>query len=448
MAAIPFALSVHHFITSVGEYAGFAAIVGLAILVLLFFAQAREIASMRRRTEAAEEQLERQGIFLEQLGRPTSAAAATGLAPDTGAPPVAPAPAAARTSAPPAEAPAASRPAAHPAEAPAGSRPAAHAAPAPAAASRLTTRSPAPASALATAPSAPAGVGAPALHSATRLIPIDALDHPISARALGASGNREAVETRTGATATVSASPPPSTGATATASASPPPSTAAAGNGSARPGAVADGSLIAPVPAAAGVSPRSSGGAPGRPLPPARDLTGGDRGRPVGRLVAAAVAVLAVAAVIVVVLVVTSGSSGSGSTAPAGHRSSASASGHARTKAAPKVAVTPSHVTVAVLNGTATANLAHDVMAKLTNFGYKQGQIETASNQTLESTIVGYTQPADRNDALAVAKSLNLGSASVQGVDQSDKTVACSLTPTNCPAQVVVTVGADLTSAA
>ncbi len=441
MAAIPFALSVHHIITSVGAYAGFAAIVGLAILVLLFFAQARETASLRRRTEAAEELLERQGMYLEQRGRSMSAAPAAASAPATGAPLVAPAPAAARTAAHP--------PAPAPAPAPAAAHTAAHPAAAPAAASRLATRSPAPASAPAVAPSAPAGVGAPALHSATRLIPIAALDEPRSDRALGSSGNGEAVQARTGATAAASGSPPPSTGATAAVSASPPPSTAAAGNGSARPAAVAAGSLTPPAPAAAGVSPRSAGGAPGRPLPGARDLNGGDRGRPVRRFVAVAVAVLAVAAAIVVVLVVTSGSSGPSSAASAAHRSSASAGSHHRTKAAAKVSVTPSDVTVAVLNATATANLAHDVMAKLTGAGYKPGGTTNApSGQTLQSTIVGYTQPAYRNDALAVAKSLNLGSASVQGVDQSDKAVACSTTPTNCPAQVVITVGADLASAA
>ena len=42
MRVIPFAFSVHHFITTVGADAGFAAIIGLAILVLLYFAQARE----------------------------------------------------------------------------------------------------------------------------------------------------------------------------------------------------------------------------------------------------------------------------------------------------------------------------------------------------------------------------------------------------------------------
>ena len=40
--ALPFAFSVSHFINSVGADAGFASIIGLAILVLLYFAQARE----------------------------------------------------------------------------------------------------------------------------------------------------------------------------------------------------------------------------------------------------------------------------------------------------------------------------------------------------------------------------------------------------------------------
>ena len=44
---LPLALSVHRFVSSVGAYAGFASIIGLAILVLLFFAQARETSALR-----------------------------------------------------------------------------------------------------------------------------------------------------------------------------------------------------------------------------------------------------------------------------------------------------------------------------------------------------------------------------------------------------------------
>src|ERR1700759_1894185 len=47
MANLPLALSVPHFVNSVGDDAGFAAIIGLSILVLLYFAQARETANLR-----------------------------------------------------------------------------------------------------------------------------------------------------------------------------------------------------------------------------------------------------------------------------------------------------------------------------------------------------------------------------------------------------------------
>jgi hypothetical protein len=53
MVTIPFALSVHHFISSVGADAGFAAFIAVALLVLLYFSQARETATLRRRADEA-----------------------------------------------------------------------------------------------------------------------------------------------------------------------------------------------------------------------------------------------------------------------------------------------------------------------------------------------------------------------------------------------------------
>src|SRR5947199_9732833 len=53
MGSPPLAFSVHNFISSVGADAGFAAIIGLAILILLYFAQARETASLREHSEEA-----------------------------------------------------------------------------------------------------------------------------------------------------------------------------------------------------------------------------------------------------------------------------------------------------------------------------------------------------------------------------------------------------------
>jgi hypothetical protein len=102
-------------------------------------------------------------------------------------------------------------------------------------------------------------------------------------------------------------------------------------------------------------------------------------------------------------------------------------------------------VTVAVLNGTSTANLAQSVATQLQKAGFKHGTIGNASDQTQTATVVGY-MPGQRNAALVVARSLKLGSASVQPVDQSNKTVACPASSSACTAQVVVAVGSDLAS--
>jgi hypothetical protein len=419
MAAIPYALSIHHFISSVGADAGFAAIIGLAILVLLFFSQARETSNLRRRADEAEQQLHQLATYVEQMSRTPAPAPAPASAQTTGHPVAAP-PAAARLAA---------------------ARAAGSAVPA----------APVPAGAVATIPVAPAGVGAPALSAATRLIPVGDSD-PISIRALKPSSNGQSSGDggHTGAAVAAPPSPPPSTAAGAAngvahAPATPPPA--------APPSAAPATAALHQTPPPS-MAPRRPTPPPGRPPvgPPPRRAGGSLGGRRVRGLVLALAGALAVAAVIVALLLVTSSSNnstGSSSTAAASRTNSSTtaqsrrhrASGKAAATAAP---VTPASVTVAVLNGTSTTNLAHDVMGKLTGAGYKQGQIATASDQTLTSTIVGYTQSAYRRDALAVAKSLSLGPASVQAVSPGDRTVACSSSPSSCSAQVVVTVGADL----
>jgi hypothetical protein len=152
---------------------------------------------------------------------------------------------------------------------------------------------------------------------------------------------------------------------------------------------------------------------------------------------------LGLVAVVVVLLVITS--SGSSNHASGTTAQSATAQSARRQKARPPAAVKPSAVTVAVLNGTSTSNLAHTVAQQLGTAGFKEGTIATAADQTQTATVVGYL-PGSRRDALLVAKSLKLGSASVQPVDQSNRTVACPASSTSCPAQVVVTVGSDLAS--
>ena len=72
MASIAYALSIQHFINSVGAKAGFASIIGLALLVLLFFAQSRETANLRRRADEAEQQLYQLQLYVDHLSRQRS----------------------------------------------------------------------------------------------------------------------------------------------------------------------------------------------------------------------------------------------------------------------------------------------------------------------------------------------------------------------------------------
>ena len=172
--------------------------------------------------------------------------------------------------------------------------------------------------------------------------------------------------------------------------------------------------------------------------------------RPGGSRIGRGAIVLAVALVVVVaagaLLVITNSNGGASKTTTAKHvaRTTNATSTQAR-KSKTSGAVTPATVTVAVLNGTSTTNLAHDVSQKLQAAGFKPGNIATATDQTQSSTTVGYL-PNDKPDAQAVAKSLKLAPGSVQAVDPTSRTVACSGSATSCSAQVVVTVGADLAS--
>src|ERR1700739_1320082 len=94
MASIPYALSITHFINSVGAKAGFAAIIGLALLVLLFFTQSRETANLRRRANEADQQPSQPQLPVDPLSRQRAQQAAA-QAPQTPGAPVAAPPAAA-----------------------------------------------------------------------------------------------------------------------------------------------------------------------------------------------------------------------------------------------------------------------------------------------------------------------------------------------------------------
>ena len=415
MASIAYALSIQHFINSVGAKAGFASIIGLALLVLLFFTQSRETANLRRRADEAEQQLYQLQLHVDHLSRQRAQqAAAPAAAQSTGAPVAAPPAAAALARA---------------------------------GAGRGIPGEQIPDGAVATIPAAPAGVGAPALSSATRLIPLAEPDE-ISIRALRPSPNGDSHVSD----ATV-ATPPP------TPPSGPAPSTAAGGaNGIARPPVVPMPTVGAAAQAAPPPRvnlPRQQQRPPARPpiSPPPGRRNGG---QPSGRRISPVFFVLAgilVAAVIAVVFIFVNGSgsnsssSSSSSASSAASASSTTAADRAKGGKARKTTltqVTPSSVTVAVLNSTPTTGLAAKEMGKLTDAGYKGGNTQNAAETGLTSTIVGYTSPAARNDALAVAKSLNLSPSSVRAASQGDRLKICGSATAACLTQVIVTLGADL----
>jgi hypothetical protein len=164
------------------------------------------------------------------------------------------------------------------------------------------------------------------------------------------------------------------------------------------------------------------------------------RKRSLGLRIALLAAGALVIAAIVVALLHFTNSGGATNTTRASNTSNAPTTTTTRRKRT--ATVVPSTVTVSVLNGTATNGLAGRISNQLNGAGYKQGRVATASDQTRTATIVAY-MPGHKAEALAVAKSLKLGPASVQPVDPATQAVACPVS-TQCTSQVVVTVGTDL----
>lgn len=401
MATAPFAISVHSFVNSVGADAGFASIIGLAILVLLYFAQARETATLRERLDETAQHAATLEARLAQLAQMRSA------------PPVAPAPPGAAGARPMGSAAASVR------------RPAAAATAGAVAAAGGADRTglelPGPLL------GAPAGMAAPPTGSLTRSIPT-----PAAMPAL----------------ATAAASPPaPSLAPVGVAGPADDtilvPATVAAGaNGHGGP-PVVGATAVAPPPRVQ-IRPGGDGGpgaSPRRPLPPLREPAFRRPGL-ARRIIPGLIGLGAAIVIIVVLIVITS----SGTKTPAHHAASRTTAKRHKAKAA----FNPATVNVAVLNGTAVNNLAHSVAIGLTNAGYKipSAEVATAADQTHSTTIVGYT-PGHQADAAHVARALKLSAGDIAPADAQALGVACtSGSAAGCPADVVVTVGMDLQSAA
>ena len=385
MAQVPFALSVHHIISSVGADVGFASLIGLALLVLLFFSQARETATLRDRADEA-------GLRIQEL-EGELADLADQLA-------ALPAEISVRAASPRAAAAfGAAQPDATVAAGAGWSLP----------------------------PAAPAGVAAPALAAATRLIPDPVRPLPEYAPASSpGNGNGSTARPVVAASAATMHRPV----------AAPPTGTARPVAAPAGAGAGGTGRPTRGPGAGQGRPPGAGQSRPGTPRPGA-PLRQAPR-RSWGRLVLGAlIAVGALAAIVVGVIVLTGGSKTASS---ASKSSSATLASHRSTAPTP---VAPAAVTVSVLNGTDMQGLAGHVMQRLTAAGYREGTKTNASDQTHTSTIVAYLAPADRRDAVAVANSLKLRSSAVQPVDATTKATVCPPTQA-CTTRVVVTVGTDL----
>lgn len=316
------------------------------------------------------------------------------------------------------------------------------------------------------------GVGAPALSSATKLVPTVV---PSSAKAGPATPAFAGAPSTLPPDVTVIGGIAPATAAGGNGHSVPPPLGAPAPVGATAVGAgVAAGAAVGVVAAAAAsgagapfdvehadAPPAAAPPAPVRPREPvsprapagARSRTAAaGRGRPrrprsrAARVAPWLIGLAALGIAIAALVIITGGNSATTSTS-AGNSTTHSNTGTTTTSGKhPKAAAfKPASVTVAVLNGTDTNNLAHDTGLRLAGLGYTEGNIATAASQTQTTTSVAYT-PGHKSDALHVAHSLKLKSTAVVPVDQSTLAVACPQ-PAPCTADVVVTIGQDLVNA-
>jgi hypothetical protein len=416
-ATMSAALHLSDRIKDYGSYAGFACVLGLAVLSLLYFAQAREVKRLREWAgRAPERDAELQArVTAEAQQRAATPAAAPAAAA------AAPAAAAAATPAGQAAAAKPATPAAQPAAPAAGGpAPAKPGQPQPAA----TPGQPQPAATPgrpAAQPSAPKpGVPAPATAAAAAAG---------AAAASPATTKPEAPKDGDGDGAA-----PPAGGGPG----SPTPATPSGANG-----AVDQPTQITPAPAAAASAAPKPAPKPGQPLrPPASPPVAADEHEhsPLRATLMIVGGVLGVIAVVLVLVFTVFSGGGDKKTpntignAPATTPGSSSQGGTSTgSKAAP---VARGDVEVAVLNGTTVPGLAREVGTKLQNAGFKLGTVTNAPDQARSATVVAY-QPGHVNEARVVARLIHVGTDAVKQIDQSTAVVAGQ------GAFVVVTVGAD-----
>ncbi len=437
--SVPFALSIHSFVNSIGAYVGFGSIVAVALLVLLYFAHARETATLRERLDDAQQHISGLEARISQLLQ--SQGAARGRVP--GMPPTAPVPPVPAPGRAGAVQPQAVRRVPSPVTAAAG------AAPVPPV-RQVPGRPPAGRNGF--PPAAPVGVGAPALASATKVLPEPAV-------APGAPAADDTILVPAGAQAANGHSDAPSglvapaKPLTARAAAAPTPSASPRGS---LPPRAQIGAEPDPEESSGSVNIRRIGGAPRAAAPFGSLLDETPRGgRFAGRLLPLLIGAVAIAVIVAGLIIITT-SSGGGA-AVQGSQTKSGPTGAALKQQHQKVVpFTPGAVKVAVLNGTAQAGLAGAVGKKLGTDGYRQGTITNAASQTQTATYVYYVtgraRATNRIAALHVAKALGLGAARVRPANHAALS-SCSISASgaalgSCSATVIVSVGQDLVSLA
>lgn len=394
MPFVQAAISVSDAIETYGAYAGLAAVVGLGVLSLLYFAQAREVKRLREWAAGSEE---READLTRRIVAQASRAAAASrpLAPQTAAgkgqkpvPKAAPATVAAA-----AAVAKVADPPTGPHAVPAAATAAATATP-PAAGDGATTVAPAIPAKPAAAPPAGAPNGQPPMAKPAEIPakPAVAAEAP-AAQDTGDTGPVQPVRTtapRPARAATPVAAPPPRG-----------PARRADEGGGRSTGKVLG--IVAGV--VLGIAVVGFG---------ATQLLGGDDAPAPSNTVGETVAEPAAGA-----------EAGSGESTRT--TSTTGSGGNA-----------PSSVNVAVLNGTTVTGLAAEIAQQVEQAGYIRGTVTNSPDQSRSATIVSFRE-GSRSDALKVAQQIGVGEDAVQPLDPSDAVTAGE------DADVVVIVGADRT---
>jgi hypothetical protein len=435
MTAVVAAFSLQDKIEQYGAYAGIAAVFGLGILSLLYFAQAREVKRLRdwagRAPERAAElearvQADAQRRAAEQAARPTAPAtpaAQRGAAAGPGVPGAAPATAAAAAGAAAAGPATATKPATG--------------APQNGTGSGAAVPPPGTEAGPAEGDGKPAEDGKPAAPDAKPAVP--GVATAAAAGAAAAAASAATAPSAPGAAPATPGSAPGAPGATPSAPG------AAPGDVPATPDAkppvpAATAAAAAPRPAAALRAPATSTSLPPRTSPGARTPTGDD-GRSRGRLAAIVGAALGVVAVLVVAGILIFGGGGGGNTpAPRPNtvgQPSGGTAGAKTTTSKTTAKLDRRAVPLAVLNGTTVTGLARGAANKLASKGYQQPNVVTndTTNQARAATEIFYEAQA-RTAALDVAKILGVPAAQVKPMDANARALADR-------ALVAVFVGSD-----